>query len=55
MGNIYFIPIFASKCFDRVTFFEDDGIIIPVVNIHDLIAAKKAAGRNKDLDDIEHL
>lgn len=43
------------KCYERVTFFEDDGIIIPVVNIHDLIEAKKAAGRNKDLDDIEHL
>lgn len=44
-----------NKCYERVTFFEDDGIIIPVVNIHDLVMAKKAAGRNKDLDDIEHL
>jgi hypothetical protein len=44
-----------SQCYDRVAFFEDDGIIIPVVSINDLIAAKKLAGRNKDLDDIEHL
>jgi hypothetical protein len=44
-----------GKCYERFIFFEDDGIIIPVVNIHDLIEAKKAAGRNKDLDDIEHL
>lgn len=44
-----------DKCYKRVTFLEDDGNIIPVVNIHDLIEAKQAAGRNKDLDDIEHL
>lgn len=44
-----------NKCYERVTFFEDDGIIIPVINIHDLVMAKKAAGRNKDLHDIEHL
>jgi len=44
-----------SKCYERVTFFEDDGITIPVVHLQDLITAKKAAGRNKDLDDIEHL
>ncbi len=44
-----------SKCYDRVTFFEDEGITIPVVNIQDLKEAKKAAGRNKDLDDLEHL
>ncbi len=44
-----------DKCYERVTFFEDDGILIPVVNIHILIEAKKIAGRNKDFDDIEHL
>ena len=44
-----------SQCYERVILFEDDGITVPVINIQDLITAKKAAGRNKDMDDIEHL
>ena len=34
---------------------EIDGILIRVVNVKFLIAAKRAVGRLKDLDDIEHL
>lgn len=44
-----------NTCFERATFFKDDGIVIPVVNLQDLKEAKKLAGRNKDLDDLEHL
>jgi hypothetical protein len=44
-----------DECFERVTYFEDDGIRIPVVHLQDLKSAKKIAGRNKDLDDLEHL
>lgn len=42
-------------CYERAKYFEDEGLIIPVVHVNDLKAAKKIAGRNKDLDDIEHL
>lgn len=35
--------------------FDDDGLSIRVVHINQLIEAKKAAGRLKDLDDIKQL
>ncbi len=44
-----------NECYDRAEFFEDHGLHIPVVHVQDLIAAKKIAGRAKDLDDIQHL
>lgn len=44
-----------DNCYSRAKYFEDSGISIPVVHINDLIAAKKIAGRAKDIDDIEHL
>lgn len=37
-----------------VTFYEDD-LEIRVIHKNDLIAAKKKAGRSKDLNDLEHL
>jgi len=36
----------------KVTF---DGVQVNMIDVRDLIKAKKAAGRYKDLDDIEHL
>ncbi len=44
-----------DQCYLRSKWFEDAGLLIPVVHLNDLIAAKKIAGRAKDLDDIEHL
>ena len=44
-----------DECYKRAHFFEDNGLSIPVVHINDLIAAKKIAGRAKDMDDLEHL
>lgn len=44
-----------DECYKRANYFEDNGLSIPVVHINDLIAAKKIAGRSKDMDDIEHL
>ncbi|HZV69340.1 MAG TPA: hypothetical protein VFG10_07345 [Saprospiraceae bacterium] len=44
-----------SDCYNRAEIFEDHGLNIPVVHIQDLIAAKKIAGRAKDLYDIQHL
>ena len=37
------------------TIFDDDGLFIRVLHINHLIEAKKAAGRLKDLDDIQQL
>lgn len=35
--------------------FEENGLFIRFIHLNDLIQAKKAAGRHKDLDDIEKL
>jgi predicted nucleotidyltransferase len=35
--------------------FEDDGLPISLIHINELIKAKKASGRLKDLDDIKQL
>ncbi len=37
------------------TIFDDDGLRIRVVHVNHLIEVKKAAGRLKDLDDIQQL
>ncbi len=34
---------------------EIDGVTVPVISLGDLKANKKASGRHKDLDDLEHL
>lgn len=44
-----------ETCFKSAQYFEDDDLIIPVVHVNDLVKAKKVAGRNKDLDDIDNL
>lgn len=41
--------------FERAIIFQDDDLEIRVIHKKDLIAAKKKAGRSKDLDDLEHL
>jgi predicted nucleotidyltransferase len=35
--------------------FDDDGLMVRFIHLNNLIDAKKAAGRYKDLDDIEKL
>ena len=44
-----------GEAFARSLNMQIDGILINVVSKEDLIAAKKASGRHKDLDDVEHL
>lgn len=44
-----------DTCFKNAVFFEDDGLIIRTLNLNNLIEAKKAANRSKDLDDLENL
>ncbi|MDR3681904.1 MAG: nucleotidyltransferase [Flavipsychrobacter sp.] len=41
--------------FQKAQFFNEDGINIRFIHLNGLIDAKKAAGRYKDLDDIEKL
>ena len=44
-----------DECFAAAKLFEDDGLEIRTVDIRHLLLAKKAAGRYKDLDDLQHL
>jgi hypothetical protein len=50
MGNLVF-----DDCYPLATAYLDDDLTIKVVHYNHLIAAKKAAGRYKDLNDIENL
>lgn len=50
MGDLNF-----NECYSLATAYNDDGLIIKVVQYQHLIKAKKIAGRYKDLDDIENL
>jgi len=47
-------PIYG-KTLEKTRFFQDEDLLLPVVHINNLITAKKAAGRNKDLNDLEFL
>ncbi len=44
-----------ESTYNKATWEEIDGITIKVIHLNHLIEAKKAAGRNKDLNDIENL
>lgn len=44
-----------ESTYNKATWEEIDGIKIKVIHLNHLIEAKKAAGRNKDLNDIENL
>jgi hypothetical protein len=44
-----------DECFANAVYFEEDGLMIRTIYITDLITAKKASGRFKDLNDLENL
>ncbi|CAN5517657.1 hypothetical protein BH10BAC3_BH10BAC3_18260 [soil metagenome] len=44
-----------TECYLQLQNFEDDGLMLPVVHLKNLIEAKKVAGSNKDLSDLENL
>jgi hypothetical protein len=44
-----------TECYSRRDLIEIDGITISFISIQDLKTNKKAAGRHKDLEDLEHL
>jgi hypothetical protein len=43
------------ECYKNAVYFEEDGLMIRTIFLNDLISAKKAAGRSKDLNDLENL
>jgi hypothetical protein len=44
-----------DQCYQNSVFFEEDGLMIRTIYINDLISAKKASGRAKDINDLENL
>ena len=44
-----------ADCYSNAVYFEEDGLIIRTIYFNDLISAKKASGRSKDLNDLENL
>lgn len=44
-----------EDCYQNAVYFEEDGLPIRTIYISDLINAKKAAGRAKDINDLENL
>jgi hypothetical protein len=43
-----------NECFQNAVYFEE-GLMIRTIFINDLINAKKASGRAKDINDLENL
>ncbi|MDB5007432.1 MAG: hypothetical protein JWQ84_62 [Mucilaginibacter sp.] len=41
--------------FSKCSYFEEEGLMIRTIFINDLINAKKASGRAKDINDLENL
>jgi hypothetical protein len=44
-----------ADCYKNAVYFEEDGLLIRTIYINDLISAKKASGRPKDMNDLENL
>jgi hypothetical protein len=44
-----------DNAFSQAQVFNEEGLMIRFIHLNNLIEAKKAAGRHKDLDDIEKL
>jgi len=44
-----------DDCYKKAVYFEEDGLIIRTIFLNDLINAKKASGRAKDINDLENL
>ncbi len=47
--------VIFDECFERAKVETLDGIDVKIISLEDLRANKRAAGRHKDLDDLEHL
>jgi predicted nucleotidyltransferase len=47
--------VIFDECFERAKVETLDGIDVKIISLEDIRANKRAAGRHKDLDDLEHL
>ena len=50
-----FIQSLNDNAFSRAMQFDENGLMVRFIHLNNLIEAKKASGRYKDLDDIEKL
>jgi predicted nucleotidyltransferase len=44
-----------EECYKNAVYFNEDGLEIRTIHLNNLINAKKASGRSKDLNDLENL
>ena len=44
-----------ADCYQNAVYFKEDGLTIRTIYFNDLVTAKKASGRSKDLNDLENL
>ena len=44
-----------DTCYRQALYFNEDGLNVRTIHINDLICAKKASGRAKDINDLENL
>jgi hypothetical protein len=44
-----------DEAYSQIQTFNEEGLSIKFIHLNNLIQSKKAAGRHKDLDDIEKL
>ena len=44
-----------NECYRNAIYYEEDGLMVKTIFINDLINAKKASGRAKDINDLENL
>lgn len=44
-----------QPCRERAVVFDVGGVAVPVISLEDLKVNKRAAGRHKDLNDLENL
>ncbi len=44
-----------QECFIQAVIFDNEELEIRTLHLNNLIEAKKASGRNEDLDDLENL
>jgi predicted nucleotidyltransferase len=44
-----------EECYPKRVVANMDGVDVTLISLHDLKVNKKASGRHKDLDDLEHL
>lgn len=54
LGSLDFASAWRRRVVEKIR-VRPRSISLPIISLEDLIAVKREAGRNKDLDDVEHL